>query len=135
MGAEALRLPVTLSAQYWSGSAWLPNTNDGDSLVAANAPVSGAAPMFCTRAFAAGTTGATGNCKSDVLSAANAGTALRLNHGKATLLLQQAAPGRLNGSIDYQVSGGEAETWLPSTLGRATFGLYKAPVIYLREVY
>ena len=25
--------------------------------------------------------------------------------------------------------------WLPSTIGRAVFGVYKSPLIYVREVY
>lgn len=133
LGSEMLRLPVALTAQYWSGSAWLTNSNDSDSLVAAIAPTTaGTAVPTCTRALASNASGA---CKSGVVTSTNSGTAIRMNNGKATLVLQQAAPGRLNGSIDYQVSGGVAADWLPSTRARATFGLYKAPVIYLREVY
>jgi MSHA biogenesis protein MshQ len=142
LGSEALRLPVTLTAQYWDGSNWLTNSNDNDSLVAATMPAPAAtatssspavvAPA-CTGKLAA-TAGSTA-CASGVVTAANAGTALRLTRGKATMVLQQAAPGRLNGSIDYQVTDGASASWLPSTRGRAKFGLYKAPVIYLREVY
>jgi MSHA biogenesis protein MshQ len=144
IGAEALRLPVGLTAQYWSGSAWLVNSNDGDSQVAANAPVSVTTAMFCTRAFASTTTTPTatpmpsnaGNCKSGQVTSSSSGTAIRLNNGKGTLVLQQpSTPGRLNGTIDYQVGGGDSKDWLPSTLARASFGLYKAPVIYVREVY
>jgi MSHA biogenesis protein MshQ len=136
MGAEALRLPVALTAQYWSGSAWLANTSDNDSVVAANAPVNVTQPMFCTRAFVSSAApDATGNCKSGVVTSTSSGSPIRLNGGKSVLVLQQPAPGRLNGTIDYEVSGGDAAAWLPATRARATFGLYKAPVIYLREVY
>lgn len=133
LGSEALRLPVALTAQYWSGSAWLTNTNDSDSLVAASAltaPGSTPAP-FCTRDLYDASAKA---CKNGAISATNS-SAIRLNHGKGTLVLQKQSPGRLNGTIDYQVAGGDAAPWLPSTRARASFGLYKAPVIYLREVY
>jgi uncharacterized repeat protein (TIGR01451 family) len=134
LGAEALRLPVPLTAQYWSGTSWLTNTADNDSLVAATAPWSGSVPApACSGGLAASPPATT--CKSGVVSAVNNGTAIRLNAGRATMVLQQAAPGRLNGSIDYQVMGGDSAAWLPSTQARAKFGLYKAPVIYLREVY
>ena len=134
LGSEALRLPVPLSAQYWSGTNWLTNTADNDSLVAATAPWTGSTPApACSGALASSPPATT--CKSGVVSAVNNGTAIRLSAGRATMVLQQPAPGRLNGSIDYQVTGGDSAGWLPSTQARAKFGLYKAPVIYLREVY
>jgi hypothetical protein len=37
--------------------------------------------------------------------------------------------------VDFSVGNGVASDWLPSTIGRATFGLYRSPLIYLREVY
>jgi MSHA biogenesis protein MshQ len=134
LGSEALRLPVALTAQYWNGSNWLTNTADNDSLVAATAPWTGSTPApACSGALAANPPATA--CKSGVVTNVNNGTAIRLSAGRATMVLQQPAPGRLNGSIDYQVTDGASSAWLPSTQARAKFGLYKAPVIYLREVY
>jgi MSHA biogenesis protein MshQ len=49
-------------------------------------------------------------------------------------MLQAPTRGTI-GSVDFSVDNGAANTWLPSTIGRATFGLYRSPLIYLREVY
>jgi MSHA biogenesis protein MshQ len=56
-----------------------------------------------------------------------------LVHGKGRLILQAPARGTV-GSVDYTLDSVDAP-WLPSTQARATFGLYKSPLIYLREVY
>jgi hypothetical protein len=135
-GSEILRLPVGLTAQYWNGSAWVTNASDGDSLVAATIAAATTAPGPCTRTFAQAA--GSGACKANVVTIANAGTPIRILHGVGTLVL--VGPGRQTsgvgaGSIDFLSSGGEAAAWLPSTRARATFGLYKSPVIYLREVY
>lgn len=135
-GSEILRLPVGLTAQYWTGSAWVANANDGDSLVASTIAAATTAPGPCTRTFAQ--SASSGACKANVVTAANAGTPIRILHGVGSLVL--VGPGRQTsgvgaGSIDFLGSGGEAAAWLPSTRARATFGLYKSPVIYLREVY
>jgi hypothetical protein len=50
------------------------------------------------------------------------------------LVLQSPARGTI-GSVDYTLDNGDAKDWLPSTQARATFGLYRSPVIFLREVY
>jgi MSHA biogenesis protein MshQ len=124
-GSELLRLPLPLTAQYWSGSTWAANVNDVDSVVA-----SGFTLASCTRSFAAD---AKGSCKAGVLSAAGDASAIRLSGGKAMRYLKSPGRGN-NGSIDFTVKS-NAAPWLPSTQARATFGLYKAPLIYLREVY
>ena len=48
------------------------------------------------------------------------------------------APGAGNdGSVDIKLSGAGWPTWLPSTTGKATFGIYKgnSKFIYIREQY
>jgi hypothetical protein len=51
----------------------------------------------------------------------------------------QAPPRGTVGSVDFGVDNGSENgvprTWLPTTVGRATFGLYRSPLIYMREVY
>jgi hypothetical protein len=127
-GSDLLRLPVRLAAQYWSGSSWVPSVTDGNSTVAyAIAPASNG----CRRFFAQDLK--TGLCKANPLAIAGA-VPLRLTDGKGTLLLQ-APPRGTVGSVDYTLDNGDAKDWLPSTQARATFGLYRSPLIYLREVY
>jgi uncharacterized repeat protein (TIGR01451 family) len=127
-GSELLRLPVPLTAQYWTGSAWVANGKDNDSKVAADLAPANASS--CTRSFAAGTS--PGPCKPGLLSLVGGSAAAQVTEGKVTRFL--VSPGRGNsGSIDYIATG--SDVWLPTTAGRATFGLYKSPLIYLREVY
>jgi uncharacterized repeat protein (TIGR01451 family) len=123
-GSDLLRLPVPLTAQYWSGSAWLPSAKDDNSVA------SGIKPVSCIRAFAQN--GVSGACKPSPLTASGA-VPVRLNAGKGILSLQAPARGT-QGSVDYTLDSSDA-VWLPSTQARATFGVYKSPLIYLREVY
>jgi hypothetical protein len=126
-GSALLRMPVALSAQYWNGSAWVASVTDEASQVAsAIAPVSNG----CRRDFAQDPR--TGACKAGPLTAIGA-LPLGLAKGKGTLILQ-APPRGTVGSVDYTLDSPLAP-WLPSTQARATFGLYKSPLIYLREVY
>jgi hypothetical protein len=132
-GSELAQVPLT--AQYWTGAQWQTNTNDNDSVVATSLKFSN-----CTRAFAAA-------CQLSVLPPAsipaNGGAGLQLSGGAGRLTLKSPARGQ-TGSLDISVqseaSGSPtanpgAATWLPSTRGRANFGLFKSPLIYLREVY
>lgn len=124
-GSELLRLPVPLTVQYWNGNSWLTNTADSDSMVAPNLTAA-----KCTGTFASS---AAGGCKTGVLTMVGAGTAARVKEGRGSVVLQ--SPGRGNsGSINFSADTTSA-AWLPSTLARATFGLFKSPIIYIREVY
>jgi hypothetical protein len=123
-GSDLLRLPVPLSAQYWSGSAWVPSSKDDNTVASSIKPVS------CIRAFAKNL--ASGACKDTPLSVTGT-VPVVLKAGKGILTLQAPARGT-QGSVDYTVDSSEAP-WLPSTQARATFGVYKSPLIYLREVY
>jgi hypothetical protein len=125
-GSDLLRLPVPLTAQYWSGTAWLTSTEDSSSTVA-----KAIAPVSCRNAFAKDPK--TGACKDNPLTIAGPAP-LGLNKGKGALILQ-APPRGTVGSVDYTLDNGDAKDWLPSTQARATFGLYRSPLIYLREVY
>lgn len=134
-GSELARVPLPVTAQYWTGTAWQTNTNDDASVVG-----TGLSTSHCVRAFAS-------QCGTDtpvsIKDASNKPLAgelvLQLDKGTGKLILQ--SPGRdKTGSFDISVLGeiskyGNAATWLPSTLGHASFGLFKSPLIYLREVY
>jgi MSHA biogenesis protein MshQ len=124
-GSELLRLPVPLAAQYWNSNAWLTNTAYADSTIVTGIAID---PKSCTRTLAQ----SPGVCRTNVVTVVGDGTPLAIDKGVGKLVLQ--APGRPNvGSVDYTIPGTPA--WLPSTKARATFGIYKSPVIYLREVY
>jgi len=123
-GSELLRLPVPLAAQYWGGSAWLPSSKD-DNTVA-----SGVKLLSCTKALAQN--GVSGTCIGGLSSVSGSGP-VRLQGGKGILTLP-TPPRGMRGSVDFTVDSLDAP-WLPSTQARATFGLYKSPLIYLREVY
>jgi uncharacterized repeat protein (TIGR01451 family) len=125
-GSDLLRLPVQLTAQYWNGMSWAPSDRDNSSIVAASI-----VPQSCMKFFAAD--GKSGACKANPLAPAVA-LPLQLAAGKAVLKLQAPTRGTV-GSVDFSVDNGAAKDWLPSTIGRATFGLYRSPLIYLREVY
>jgi hypothetical protein len=123
-GSDLLRLPVPLAAQYWSGNAWLPSFKDDNSVASSVKPVS------CTKAFAQN--GVSGACASILQFVSSAGP-VTLKGGKGTMVLP-SAPRGMRGSVDFTVDSSDAP-WLPSTQARATFGLYRSPLIYLREVY
>jgi hypothetical protein len=124
-GSDLLRLPVPLAAQYWTGTSWGTSDGDNGSMVAASL-----VPRTCMRFFADPVTRA---CKPNPLAPLD-NLPLQLADGKRVLKVAAPARGTV-GSVDYSVDNGAANTWLPSTIGRATFGLYRSPLIYLREVY
>jgi uncharacterized repeat protein (TIGR01451 family) len=125
-GSDLLRLPVTLTAQYWNGTAWAISDGDSAGNVAAKL-----LPRTCRQFFALDPK--TGACKPDPLTAAGS-LPLQLQDGKTVLKLQAPTRGTV-GSVDFGVDNGAANAWLPTTVGRVTFGLYRSPLIYLREVY
>jgi uncharacterized repeat protein (TIGR01451 family) len=127
-GSDLLRLPAPLTAQYWSGAAWVASANDNASVVASAIRP---AADGCRKFFAQDPK--TGSCKANPLTPVAGGMPVTLVAGRGTLILQAPARGTV-GSVDYTLDS-SAAPWLPSTRARATFGLYRSPVIYLREVY
>ena len=129
-GSELLSLPLNLAEQYWNGKAWVTTTTDsttttGDKLV----PVANS----CTRFFADSKSATPSACNTGAVTALG-GAAVPLNSGAGRLSLK--SPGRTNiGAFDLTVGGGNAGIWLPSTRARVTFGVYRNPLIYLREIY
>jgi hypothetical protein len=111
-GSELLRLPVQVGAQYWTGKAWEFNAGDSSSVIDA-------------------TLTTLSNCKSiPCAPSAVLSTSVQLNTGLGTVWFK--AP-QVAGSALVKMIG--SPTYLPSTQGQITFGVYRSPVIYLREVY
>lgn len=132
-GPELLPLSVSIEAQYWNGTAYQRNQQDSCSQISANSI-------------------AMGNYKSNLNACetvlAGGGT---MSAGKTTVTLSKPGNGN-NGSVDLTVNlnGATANTcnsatqtaalsaslpWFGTTnlSSRATFGLFKTPVIYMRE--
>jgi hypothetical protein len=124
-GSELLKLPVRVTAQYWSGTLWDNNSADSISTI-------GAGKILFTDCQKALAIKGSNNCDLGLVKTAAApGT---LKDGAGTILL--AAPGRGNtGSAWLQVVDPNDLPWLPSTRARAVYGIYKSPLIYIREVY
>lgn len=116
-GSELLRLPLQIRAQYWTGSAWVLNPGDSGSVIGV-----GASPLAV--------------CSSTIpypgtLSAPTP-PSQRLQGGIGTIYLPPPGAGK-TGCVKVTMNG--SLTYLPSTSGMGTFGVYKSRVIYIREVY
>lgn len=119
-GSELMKMPVRAEAQYWTaGGRWEPGSSDNASVLRTD----GIGFANCRQALGP-------PCKA-VLGVSVAGLQQTLKSGVTTFWLK--APGAGNqGSADFQMDN---PAWLPSTIGRAVFGVYRSPLIYLREVY
>jgi MSHA biogenesis protein MshQ len=121
-GSERLKLSVPLTAQYWTGTAWVNSTTDTGTV----------SQIVKTDAMSFS------NCKGKLLLVdGNCAAALSgidqnpayLATGKTKLILN--AP-NLTGWADAKMDN---PAWLPSTVGRIHFGTYRSPLIYVREVF
>ena len=115
-GSERLDLPLKVSAQYWTGTHWELSKNDQDSEVDAK-PANTVFLNFY------------GGLKSGALSLLPQ-SVLKLADGSANYAVKVSPAA--SGSADLLING---VPWLPSTKGRLTFGTYKSPLIYMREVH
>jgi uncharacterized repeat protein (TIGR01451 family) len=127
-GSELLRLPLRLTAQYWTGTVWETNTGDSISTVG-NGSANDAVFSSCQKNLFK--SGMPQNCNSDVLKL-DSPRPVTLDAGMGTIWLKAPGAG-FNGSAMVKMQNGAA--WLPVTQGHVTFGVYKSPVIYIREVY
>lgn len=137
-GSELIDLPVSLTVQYWNGSAFVLNTHDSCTTV--STPASGSGLTFYPEVA----TSTQGNHLSATETAATVSVTNKLVAGDAQLKF--SAPGSANdGYLDLVI---QAQNWLKfdwnsatagdeSPASRATFGIYKGDdsQIYLREVY
>ena len=156
-GSEKLDLPMTLRAQYWNGTGWVQNTEDnctGDTtLGAANAvslALAGAAATCVQDTGNPGRSGA-GCVAAGPLAPTNeqfrSGTSMvvgpsTLLKGDFNLWLQKT--GVTAAAPQWTTVTVSVPSWLQypwtgvvnsNPAGRATFGVYKSPLIYRRENY
>lgn len=134
-GSEALPMPVGVQAQYWGGATPSGATIGWVNTAAyANAtPVIGLAGKLTFSNCQKNLANSGSNTCAVTFTLSNGSLTFAGGTGKFTV----AAPGR-SGAVDITLSnsGTQAIPYLPSTTGRATFGVYRAgPVVYLREVY
>ena len=134
LGTDILPTALGVRAEFWAGSGkggWLLNRGYTEALAASGDKLK---PLVCSANFARD-----GKCDTAIVAAmAVKGEArtVSLANGAGTLWLR--APGKLakgvarTGSFTLQFDGW---TWLPSTIGRVSFGSHRSPVIYLREMY
>jgi MSHA biogenesis protein MshQ len=134
-GSERLALAVPLEAQYWSGSYWTTNQQDSCTVVPMSSLIMG--PYI----------GALAACNAQVSPTGSQ----TLNAGKLSLNLSKPT---VSGSVEMVLNLGNTPsgstcigtTPSPATAAglawfganpsaRATFGVYKSPLIYLRENY
>lgn len=129
LGTDILRTALGLRAEYWGGaSGWLFNPEFAD------APGVGAGAtrfLVCSKQFAR----SDGSCDTGIL-AASTRAPVEMKKGRAVLWL--LAPGKRpggvarSGSVTLEFAGWP---WLPSTIGRVSYGSHRSPVIYMRELY
>jgi MSHA biogenesis protein MshQ len=124
-GSELLRLPLRLTAQYWTGTAWETNTGYGNGAIDAGAMFSS-----CRKNLIKAGAALPLNCNEEVLKVDSG--SIRLEDGNAIMWLKKPGAGR-NGSAMVKMAN--PPPYLPSTQGQAVFGVYKSPFIYIREVY
>jgi len=121
-GSSSLPVPLNLGAQYYGQSsvngstvlAWRNNASDSVTIVT---PASNFQYASCLVACPA--------------PPANAAPTVRMINGAATATLKAGSSAGKSGATVTVNSW----SWLPTTQGRVTFGLYRSPVIFLREVY
>lgn len=145
-GSELLALRVPLEAQYWNGASFVRNLNDSaTSITTANIAI----------IYHSGTLNATNMGASHVsISAINNGVgAINLTRpdlnasGSVNLLVNLGSSG-VSANCPNLSSAGSASAAIPFLSGkwcgsaydrdpvtRATFGIYKTPIIYMRENY
>ena len=119
-GSELMKMPIRAEAQYWTAAGrWETSATDNLSVVRSG----GIAFDNCRKKLGP-------ICSITVLQV-TADSAFSMKNGVATFWLR--APGVGNdGSAEFQMNN---PAWLPSSVGRAVFGVYKSPFIYLREMY
>jgi MSHA biogenesis protein MshQ len=126
-GSELLRRQVNVESQYWTGSQFLHNKADLTQGATALGGLNVLTFSDCTKNLAAATAG---GCYAG-LAAADSAARLNFAAGRSSLRVSAPGAGR-NGTANLKV---EAFPWLPSTTGVLTYGVYRSPVIYLRELH
>lgn len=119
-GSELLALPIQTAVQFYNGSYWTTSTMDSVS------------------SFNSNLTSVTGgNVVATIVNGLSGGVSM-VSPGTAAVaaglrIITLAAPGaNQSGNVNISLN---APTYLPSTIGRATFGIIRSPLIYRRENY
>lgn len=143
-GSELLPLPVSLEARYWNGSFYITNTLDScttlnlSSVIMSNYVSSVATGLAACETQISPTTNQTlnaGKLPSPGLVLSKPGTG---NSGSVLLTLNVSAAASGKTCVSTTESNATAANlpWFGSNpTARATFGVYKSPLIYLRENY
>ncbi|KQW87853.1 hypothetical protein ASC94_25495 [Massilia sp. Root418] len=123
-GSPLLKRRVEVESQYWTGTQFLHNRADFTQSTGALAGSGMLTYEACTRSLNPG-----GACYA--IGADSTPPTLLFDTGRSFLRLNAPGLGR-DGSVNLRVN---AIPWLPSTAGRLTYGVYRSPVIYLRELH
>lgn len=142
-GSELLDLPVIFRTEAWDGSGWVLNTLDsctGDTALGSGNSVSVTiTPSSATMPVCIYDTGSPGLSGAGCATPGGADKQFKTGAmpsvgfaGDFNLWLKATGPGNL-GVVELNVTGPEWLGIVPSVM--ATFGLYKSPLIYRREVF
>lgn len=143
-GSELLALPVPIEAQYYKDGFYVRSqgdactTLDSKSIVMKNFKGN----LSACETFMSGIYSANNGLVTAKLAAPKVGSDGRPNVGSVDLEvnLGNAAPGEVtcqsNAGPVSAIDGGKSD-WFGTTdpVGRASFGIYKAPIIYMRESF
>ncbi len=122
-GSELLGLSVNnVTVQYYNGTRWVTSSTDTTALAPGNVILANCQKNLGSPAPA---------CKAAPTVAV---ASVSLVNGVGTITLKKPDAGN-DGSVDVSLGAAGWPTWLPSTVGRAAFGVYKSRFIYLREIY
>jgi MSHA biogenesis protein MshQ len=116
-GSELLALPVNVAAQYWSGSTYVNNADDG-----------------CTALSSSNLSQTAGSGATITTSIPAVAVTLFSGVGVITLTKPSPTPSG-KGSVVLRSNPANLGIYLPSSGGNETFGIYKSKFIYLRENY
>lgn len=122
-GSELLGLSVNnVLVQYYNGTRWVTSSTDTTVLAPGNVILANCQKNLGSPAPA---------CKAaPIVEVAS----VSLVNGVGSIVLKKPGAGN-DGSVDVSLGAAGWPAWLPSTTGRAAFGVYKSRFIYLREMY
>ena len=145
LGSDLLDTPLRLRAEYWAGAAdgWLLNRNyAGTGVVSVDDAATGARGTVqfagCRGTLALGATTACNTVVVGVTNQASVTLAAGSTVGGRAGHLWLRRPGKRAGGAAHAGSVSlryDGWPWLPSTIGRVSFGSHRSPVIYVREMY
>jgi MSHA biogenesis protein MshQ len=138
-GSELLALPVPLEAQYWNGLSYIRNQSDSCTVVPVSSITMGnyrinlsGSPACETQLGYSSGTGTFINGVSKFLRLTKPGVG---NNGSVdlTLNLNSASGNSCNAASPSAATAAGISWFGTNPVSRATFGIYKTPIIYFRE--